>query len=78
MAERGLDVGRRTGAHRSRGVAHVGRGGVVRESRVRFIRIQGVTAAHIDDELYSALMLQPRIVGGSSRSASLLQGLTAL
>ena len=35
----------------------------MRESRVRFIRMQGVTAPDIDDELYSALMLQPRVVG---------------
>jgi hypothetical protein len=35
----------------------------MRESRVRFIRMQGVTAPDIDDELYLALMLQPRAVG---------------
>ena len=35
----------------------------MRESRARFIRMQGVTAPDIDDELYSALMLQPRVVG---------------
>ena len=37
----------------------------MRDSRVRFIRMQGVTAPHVDDELYSALMLQPRIVGAT-------------
>jgi len=37
----------------------------MRESRVQFIRMQGVTAPHVDDELYSALMLQPRIVGAT-------------
>jgi hypothetical protein len=35
----------------------------MRESRVRFIRMQGVTTPHVDEELYRALMLQPRIVG---------------
>jgi len=35
----------------------------MRESRVQFIRMQGVTAPHVDEELYSALMLQPRIIG---------------
>jgi len=35
----------------------------MRESRVRFIRMQGITAPHVDEKLYSALMLQPRIIG---------------
>jgi hypothetical protein len=35
----------------------------MRESRVRFIRMQGVTTPHVDDTLYTALMLQPRVVG---------------
>src|SRR5215510_3222745 len=39
------------------------RGGVMRESRITFIRMQGVTTPDINDELYSALMLQPRGVG---------------
>ena len=37
----------------------------MRESRVRFIRMQGVTAPHVDDTLYTALMLQPRVVGAT-------------
>jgi uncharacterized protein DUF4395 len=37
--------------------------GVMRESRVRFIRQQGITTPNLDDELYSALMLQPRLIG---------------
>ena len=35
----------------------------MRDSRVRFIRMQGFTAPHVDEALYSALMLQPRIIG---------------
>ena len=35
----------------------------MRDSRGRFIRMQGFTTPHVDDELYSALMLQPRIIG---------------
>lgn len=35
----------------------------MRESRIQFIRMQGFATAVADDELYSALMLQPRIVG---------------
>ena len=35
----------------------------MRDSRVRFIRMQGFTTPHVDEELYSALMLQPRIIG---------------
>ncbi|HEY9463329.1 MAG TPA: DUF4395 family protein [Vicinamibacterales bacterium] len=34
----------------------------MRESRVRFIRQLGVTTPNVDDNLYSALMLQPRII----------------
>jgi hypothetical protein len=37
--------------------------GVMRESRIRFIRQQGFAAETADDQLYSALMLQPRIIG---------------
>ena len=37
----------------------------MRDSRVRFIRMQGFTTPHVDEELYSALMLQPRIVGAT-------------
>ena len=37
----------------------------MRDSRVQFIRMQGFTTPHVDDELYSALMLQPRIVGAT-------------
>src|SRR4030095_9428039 len=40
-------------------------GGVMRESRVQFIRQQGFATQSIDDELYSALMLQPRIVAAT-------------
>jgi hypothetical protein len=39
--------------------------GVMRESRVRFIRQQGFSTPSVDDELYSALMLQPRVVGAT-------------
>jgi hypothetical protein len=35
----------------------------MRDSRVRFIRMQGFTTPHVDEALYSALMLQPRIIG---------------
>ena len=35
----------------------------MRESRVRFIRQQGFTTQRADEQLYSALMLQPRIIG---------------
>ena len=37
----------------------------MRDSRVRFIRMQGFTTPQVDEELYSALMLQPRIVGAT-------------
>jgi hypothetical protein len=37
----------------------------MRESRVQFIRMQGFTTPQVDEELYSALMLQPRIVGAT-------------
>jgi len=37
----------------------------MRDSRVQFIRMQGFTTPHVDEELYSALMLQPRIVGAT-------------
>jgi len=36
----------------------------MRDSQLRFIRQQGVTAANPDPHLYEALMLQPRIIGG--------------
>jgi Domain of unknown function (DUF4395) len=36
----------------------------MRKSKVEFIREQGFPAAAANDRLYSALMLQPRIVGG--------------
>lgn len=35
----------------------------MRESRIRFIRQQGFATEGADDKLYSALMLQPRIIG---------------
>ena len=56
----------------------------MRDSRVRFIRMQGFTTPHVDDELYSALMLQPRIVGATValglvvQSPSLFLALSAL
>ncbi len=37
----------------------------MRESRVQFIRQQGFPPQRADDELYTALMLQPRIVGAT-------------
>jgi hypothetical protein len=36
----------------------------MRESRLRFIRQQGFEALPSDNHLYSALMFQPRIIGG--------------
>jgi hypothetical protein len=45
----------------------------MRESRVRFIRQQGVAAPRVDDELYSALMLQPRIVGAIVALGTIVQ-----
>lgn len=35
----------------------------MRESRVRFIRQQGFATQTADEQLYSALMLQPRVIG---------------
>ena len=35
----------------------------MRESRVRFVRLQGFATENADEELYAALMLQPRAVG---------------
>jgi hypothetical protein len=35
----------------------------MRESRVRFIRQQGFATERADEQLYSALMLQPRVIG---------------
>jgi hypothetical protein len=37
--------------------------GVMRESQIRFIRQQGFATEHADERLYSALMLQPRVIG---------------
>jgi hypothetical protein len=48
--------------------------GVMRESRVRFIRQQGVTTPSVDDELYSALMLQPRVIGAIVALGIAVQG----
>jgi hypothetical protein len=45
----------------------------MRESRVRFIRQQGVTTPEIDDALYAALMLQPRVVGAVVASGIVVQ-----
>jgi uncharacterized protein DUF4395 len=35
----------------------------MRESRITFVRLQGFPIERASDELYSALMLQPRLVG---------------
>jgi hypothetical protein len=35
----------------------------MRESRIRFIRQQGFATERADDQLYTALMLQPRVIG---------------
>ena len=45
----------------------------MRESQVRFIRQQGVSNPDAGSHLYSALMLQPRIVGGLTALGILLQ-----
>ena len=45
----------------------------MRNSRLQFIRSQGFLDPHPDDHLYSALMLQPRIVGVVTVFAVLLQ-----
>ncbi len=37
----------------------------MRESRIQFIRQQGFYTESVDDELYAALMLQPRIVAAT-------------
>jgi hypothetical protein len=45
----------------------------MRNSKIQFIRSLGVLDPHPDDYLYSALMLQPRIVGGLTVIGVLLQ-----
>ena len=45
----------------------------MRESHVQFIRQQGFATQGVDDELYSALMLQPRVVGATVALGILLQ-----
>ena len=45
----------------------------MRKSRVQFIRQQGFATQSADDELYSALMLQPRIVGATVALGIVLQ-----
>jgi len=45
----------------------------MRESRIEFIRQQGFTLRDADDRLYSALMLQPRIIGALVVLGALLQ-----
>jgi hypothetical protein len=48
--------------------------GVMRESRVRFIRQQGFATQRADEQLYTALMLQPRIIG-AGKGGTLLKGM---
>jgi hypothetical protein len=45
----------------------------MRNSKIQFIHSQGYLDPHADDQLYSALMLQPRIVGGVTVIGVLLQ-----
>ena len=45
----------------------------MRNSTKQFIRSLGYLDPHPDDQLYSALMLQPRIVGGLTVIGLLLQ-----
>ena len=45
----------------------------MRNSKIQFIRSLGYLDPHPDDQLYSALMLQPRIVGGLTVIGLLLQ-----
>ena len=45
----------------------------MRNSKIQFIRSQGFLDPHPDDHLYSALMLQPRIVGAVTAIGVLLQ-----
>ena len=45
----------------------------MRNSKIQFIRSQGYLDPHPDDQLYSALMLQPRIVGALTVIGVLLQ-----
>jgi hypothetical protein len=45
----------------------------MRNSRIQFIRSQGFLDPHPDDQLYRALMLQPRIVGALTVIGVLLQ-----
>jgi hypothetical protein len=46
---------------------------VMRNSKIQFIRSLGYLDPHADDHLYSALMLQPRVVGGTTLIGVLLQ-----
>jgi hypothetical protein len=46
---------------------------VMRHSKIQFIRSLGYVEPNADDRLYSALMLQPRIVGGVTVIGVLLQ-----
>ena len=45
----------------------------MRDSRIEFIRQQGFPLRDADDHLYSALMLQPRIIGALAVLGALLQ-----
>jgi len=45
----------------------------MRESKIRFIRQQGIASEEATDQLYTALMLQPRIVGAVVAAGVLLQ-----
>jgi hypothetical protein len=45
----------------------------MRDSQLRFIRQQGVTAPNPDRHLYSALMFQPRIIAGVTLAGIVLQ-----
>jgi hypothetical protein len=47
----------------------------MRESRVRFIRQQGFATQRADEQLYTALMLQPRIIGAVVALAIVVQNL---
>jgi len=46
---------------------------VMRHSKIQFIRSLGYLESHADDQLYAALMLQPRIVGSITVIGVLLQ-----
>jgi hypothetical protein len=47
--------------------------GAMRNSRLEFVREQGYSTHEADDRLYSALMLQPRIIGALVVLGMLLQ-----